>query len=249
MSTLDRQGYASRIRQIYREAPPIELVLEIGNLLVEAKRNLSSGEFTRLTDDLPFGDRTANKFMQIVKSEVLTQITNYDTTLPKAWTTVYYLSKLPLDRLQTLIAEGVVTPNLQSAEADALSVTNGARKKPQGKKHEKTPTTALRPDPIPVESEPLVARPICVQGIPSLVSAEHTRSVIATLTSALDQARVPEQIRDELTQHRTAYLKTLVKLRRPVPVTEIIGLVHLMGLTMADLGFQMLNTGGLRKRS
>jgi hypothetical protein len=72
--------------------------VEVGNLLLKAKKKLLHGEFTAMINrDLPFSDRTADCLMSIAKCPWLNPHTCAGlptARLPASWRTLYELSRL-----------------------------------------------------------------------------------------------------------------------------------------------------------
>ena len=87
-------------------------VLEIGRCLLQAKVELSHGEFTRMVrGELPFGPRTAQRLMFIANNPTLSNPT-HASLLPTSWTTLYELARLPEHVLIKALEDGTIRTDL-----------------------------------------------------------------------------------------------------------------------------------------
>jgi hypothetical protein len=107
--------WAERITAEWRRT--VEGILEVGQLLIDAKDALPHGEFqSMIRDRLPFKDSTARYLMQIARNPVLSN-REYLHALPASWSTLKDLAKLDPPQLQRMIATGVVSPNMTGVQA------------------------------------------------------------------------------------------------------------------------------------
>jgi hypothetical protein len=119
----------------------IEAVIEVGKLLMQAKRLCDHGEFLRLfyghenavTDPVPFAAETAQRLMAIAENKVLSNAAHAQH-LPQSWTTLYELTKLDDETLNAGIKSGEINPEMTRAEASALR--SDPVKKPEQPPHE-----------------------------------------------------------------------------------------------------------------
>jgi len=119
MPELNRSRLAALIRSTWQKS--LDAVLDVGRLLLEAKKRLAHGEFTAMiVEDLPFGDRAAERLMAVASNPVLSNPT-HASLLPPSWMTLYELSRLPLDTLEKAISEGSITPETERHEVARLA--------------------------------------------------------------------------------------------------------------------------------
>lgn len=105
----------------------VEAVVEVGRLLMQAKRLCEHGEFLRLfkgsvnavSDPVPFGIHTADRLMAIAAKPALADCAHAHT-LPQSWATLYELTKLDDEQIVSGIKAGEITPDMTRAEASAL---------------------------------------------------------------------------------------------------------------------------------
>jgi hypothetical protein len=108
--SLSQIDYARRIRAAWQNS--VEAIFEVGRLLTQAKAGLAHGEFeTMVASALPFGPRTAQMLMRIAADERLTN-TKHVSLLPPSWGTLYELTKLDDRKLEEVIAQRVVHPEM-----------------------------------------------------------------------------------------------------------------------------------------
>lgn len=87
-----REDYAEAIREAYHQT--VEGIFRMGDLLVEAKRELPHGAFGAMVEeDLPFSTSTARKLRRIARSDRLRNRSRVND-LPTAWGTLYELATL-----------------------------------------------------------------------------------------------------------------------------------------------------------
>jgi hypothetical protein len=112
------QEHASLITAAWNKT--LEGILETGSRLIEAKKNLDHGEFEMMIEhELPFKPSTARKLMDIARQKVLAN-RSHANVLPRAWTTLYELSKLTPQKLEEYIEAGLVNSDMERKEAGAL---------------------------------------------------------------------------------------------------------------------------------
>ena len=97
----------------------VENLVAIGQHLREAKEELDHGEFGPMLKRIKFSEGTARKYRAISAHPVISNRSNWNA-LPPSWTTLYELTKLPLDVLEARIADGTVTPELEGTAVASL---------------------------------------------------------------------------------------------------------------------------------
>jgi hypothetical protein len=113
-----RRNWAQRIRATWAKA--VRAIVETGKQLLEAKDDLSYGDFTQMIyNELPFSGSTADRLMKIAKHKVLSQ-SDHARNLPAHWTTLYELSRLPAKKVLALIEDGTISPKMERGEAATL---------------------------------------------------------------------------------------------------------------------------------
>ena len=121
----DARYYAAAINSEWRKS--IEGILEVGRLLIQAKRLCEHGEFLRLfkshdnsvSDPVPFGERSAQMLMEVASNGVLSNA-KFVSDLPQSWGTLYELTKLDDEQIIAGIKAGEITPDMTRAQASAL---------------------------------------------------------------------------------------------------------------------------------
>jgi Protein of unknown function (DUF3102) len=99
----------------------VESIIEVGRLLVRAKKDLSHGEFGRLFSDhlVPFGQGTGERLMAVANHPVLSN-SAHGPTLPPSWRTLYELTKADQSKLKAALRDGRITPDLKRRDIDEL---------------------------------------------------------------------------------------------------------------------------------
>jgi hypothetical protein len=110
--------WAARITAAWRKTR--EMIIETGQLLIEAKAALPHGEFLFMIEcDLPFGARTAQMLMKIGADERLTDA-KHVSHLPSSWGTLYELTKQPDAQFQAGLSTGEIHPEMERHEVSRL---------------------------------------------------------------------------------------------------------------------------------
>ena len=113
-----RREWVQKITTRYQES--VGAIVGVGRYLIQAKEQLTHGEFgSMVADDLPFSRRTASRFMLIAENSVLSNGT-HGSHLPTSWRTLSELAKLPEEVLKEALDAGRITPELQRKEVTAL---------------------------------------------------------------------------------------------------------------------------------
>jgi hypothetical protein len=84
------KSWATKIRAAWQN--PLATIFEVGDLLVAAKAELPSGQFEKMRNELPFGERTEERLMAIARDKRLRQAT-HGSLLPPSWRTVFELTR------------------------------------------------------------------------------------------------------------------------------------------------------------
>ena len=85
--------------------------------MIEAKTELSSGDFRILLKKLLFNGSTAKKLICIAKNALLSSHVN---SLPPCYTTLYHLSQVPERVLEDAFEDGTIHPGMSRKDAAAL---------------------------------------------------------------------------------------------------------------------------------
>jgi hypothetical protein len=138
-----RSEHARRINMAWRRSK--ESLFETGDCLEDAKRELDRDEYkAMLADDLAMDAATARKLRLIAKNRTLRSHVN---AVPGAFTALYELSQIPSERLEILIADGVIHAKLKRHEAEQLAATELGEPP-----HRPTPRVA-EPEPEPEDEQ------------------------------------------------------------------------------------------------
>jgi hypothetical protein len=114
--------FADRICATWQN--PVQSIMKVGRLLIQAKEELRHGEWTTMVEEkLPFSIRTAQKLMKIAQHPVLSKAT-HESCLPPSWSTIYalidLLPDLPDETFEVLIADGTINPNLERKDVEQI---------------------------------------------------------------------------------------------------------------------------------
>jgi len=132
LANLENTGdgyYQSKITTVWESAR--DSIFQIGRLLVKAKASLPHGTFeTMVRSELPFGERSARRFMAISNDPRLSNRT-HGSDLPNSWRTLYELTKLTDDQFKTALQDGTINPDM-----DRKDVVNRIRDRQRGERLE-----------------------------------------------------------------------------------------------------------------
>ncbi|MDP9236704.1 MAG: DUF3102 domain-containing protein [Chloroflexota bacterium] len=115
---LTRTEWAAKIARTWRQA--LQAIVETGRLLVDAKQQLSYGEWGAMVkNDLPFTPRYAQMLMAIARDPVLADA-KHASLLPPSPDSLYRLSRLPDGQLERALATGQIRPDMERRDVRAL---------------------------------------------------------------------------------------------------------------------------------
>lgn len=99
----------------------VESIISTGEQLIEAKEDLKGqkGAWGKLCDELPFGERTAQRLMEIARDPRLTDTTHV-SVLPPSWGTLYELTKLDDKTFKAAMAKGTIHPGMERKDVETL---------------------------------------------------------------------------------------------------------------------------------
>jgi hypothetical protein len=117
LAASDWRSYATKIAAAWRKTT--ESIIATGRLLNEAKAKVAHGDWLRLVEELPFGERTAEMLMAIADNPVLSD-SNHGSDLPPSWRTLYELAKLDDQVLLARIEDHTINPGMERKEVAAL---------------------------------------------------------------------------------------------------------------------------------
>jgi len=128
-NTRSWKDFADLINCAWRKGP--QAFIEAGQYLIEAKEELDRDQYTSLLKfEIAFSESTAKKLVGIARNRVLSSHVNQ---LPACYSTLYVLSQIDDEVLETAIAAGKVHPGMQRKDAVAL------RKPPQTEQRSENP--------------------------------------------------------------------------------------------------------------
>lgn len=94
-------------------------ILDVGRLLDEAKGELEHGQFEAMVEkDLPFGPRSARRFMAIRRDPRISNRT-HESVLPANWGTLYELTKLSDEEFAEGVERNIIRPDMERKELNA----------------------------------------------------------------------------------------------------------------------------------
>ena len=99
----------------------VESILDTGRLLIQAKKELEHGQFTKMIEEqLPFGERTAQRLMTIAEHPVLSNPTHV-WVLPSSWGTLYQIAaNIPEERLEELLKDGTIKADTEREKLEKI---------------------------------------------------------------------------------------------------------------------------------
>ena len=125
LSETTLQAWADRGTQLLRKT--VESVIATGQFFIEAKASVPPGQFGRIFKDhtehvarpMNITQHMAEQYMAVAENPTLSNSTRW-VELPSSYRTLYVLTRLPQEKLEMLIAGGIVRPELTRNEAEAL---------------------------------------------------------------------------------------------------------------------------------
>jgi hypothetical protein len=116
--TKDRAYFSTQIRLRWNKAR--ESILEVGGLLIEARRSLARDEYQKFIKvDLPFNYSTLQKLKVLAESDRINDPKNKDL-LPHSWNTLYEIVHLSDEAFEAGIDRGIIHPDATWKEIKAL---------------------------------------------------------------------------------------------------------------------------------
>ena len=107
--TKDRAYFSNQIRLRWNKAR--ESILEVGGLLIEARRSLARDEYQKFIKvDLPFNYSTLQKLKALAESDRINDPKNKDL-LPHSWNTLYEIVHLSDEAFKAGIDRGIIHPD------------------------------------------------------------------------------------------------------------------------------------------
>jgi hypothetical protein len=114
----NRAYFARLIRLRWNKAR--DSILEVGHLIIEARRTLPPDEYQKLRKvDLPFDYSTLQKLQRLAESERVNDPKNHDL-LPHSWNTLYEIIHLSDEAFQAGIDRGIIHPEVTWKEIKKL---------------------------------------------------------------------------------------------------------------------------------
>ncbi len=122
-----RPYYTTRITATWDRGVPN--ILDTGDLLIEAKKNLKHGEFEAMIKaGLPFDPSVARRLMIIARDH---RIRAHAHDLPPSWTTLYELTKLPDKAFLAALESRAIHPGMQRDDATLLVAQERRKARPR----------------------------------------------------------------------------------------------------------------------
>lgn len=113
------EDYVLKIQLHWQKS--LDAIIEVGHTLVEAKTRVEKGTFLRMIEEeLPFGDRTAQRLMKIVEDKRIMANATHASYLPNSWMTLYELTKLSDDRFQEGLESGQINADMSRKQVSEL---------------------------------------------------------------------------------------------------------------------------------
>jgi hypothetical protein len=186
----ERKARAKKIRAAWQKTT--ESIIETGQLLIAARDALPRGAFTTMvTNELPFGPRTAQMLMAVAEHPVLSNA-KHVSLLPPSWGTLYQLTRLPLTLVEQYVEDGTITPKLERKDVMALPGAQIGRVITSHKPKQSEEPSVTNRQNLPTRPA-LVVAPMAKQ--PSTVTADPkvTIPLIDDGTDDADEGDGPQQ--------------------------------------------------------
>ena len=104
-------------------------IIEVGRLLIKTKAEIAHGKWRTLFRDyddddrapvtFPFGQRTAEMLMEIADHSILSN-PKFVSNLPPSWGTLYEMTRMPEEELETLIENGTINADIRRSDVEAI---------------------------------------------------------------------------------------------------------------------------------
>ena len=135
-------------------ARSVEAIVATGQLLLEAKLELSHGQWLETLEVAGISPRVAQMFISVAENPALSNTSNYSHLLPAAYNTLYVLSRVePEERLIEALETGEVNPTTTLSEARAMAKAHGITKTKSPKLPKGIFTTVVADPPWQYENE------------------------------------------------------------------------------------------------
>jgi hypothetical protein len=109
--------WAARITARWQDS--VEAILDVGQMLVEAKAQVGHGSWLELVGKLPFSERTAERLMAIGLNPLMQNPTHV-SALPPSWGTLYALTRLSPEQFEGGLVAGVIRPDMRRMDVEKL---------------------------------------------------------------------------------------------------------------------------------
>jgi hypothetical protein len=202
-----RSDFAKRITIAWQKT--VQSILEVGRLLLAAKKKLPHGDFTAMVEsDLPFSIRTAECLMSIARHPRLAKANPHTcASLPSSWRALYELSRLPARQFVAALRARRIFADMTVSEASHLRATVERTPVPA------QPTPGLLSVPATVTHTVIPARAVFYRGetksIPTL--SEDVLRSLEKQRHATEEKRHANEIIDAICAVTEADLEPLVK--------------------------------------
>lgn len=147
----DRAYFARQIRLRWSKAR--ESILEVGRLIVEARKTLIPEEYSKFRKvDLPFDYSVLQKLSTLAESARINDPKNKNL-LPHSWNTLYEIMQLPDEAFEAGVKDGVINENCQWKNIKALRERFAPKEKGrQGNPAKKRKLNSGKPEPTRPEA-------------------------------------------------------------------------------------------------
>src|SRR5262249_1474948 len=139
-----RSGFAKRITVAWRKT--LKSILEVGHLLLAAKKQLRHGQFEAMIEaDLPFKLRTAECLMAIARHPRLSK-SHTCALLPTSWRALYELSRLSGKEFDAAVGEGHI--HAEMTVDDASDLVQAAEWEAEDRRRNVVTPDSVQPVPV-----------------------------------------------------------------------------------------------------
>ena len=113
------EEWTDRIGSALRKS--VDAIVEVGQLLAEAKADLPHGSWEQMlkSPELPFGVRTARRFMAIAQNQILSK-RSHGSVLPPSYRTLADLASWKDEELECALANHAIRPDTQRNVSTSL---------------------------------------------------------------------------------------------------------------------------------
>jgi hypothetical protein len=214
MPHLSRAQWAKRIRSAHTKT--VAAILKLGRTLLAAKKALPHGEFLKMIKhDLPFTPSTAQRLMAIAADPKIANAARAQL-LPRAWSTLYELTKVPEPAFERAVSAGDIHPKMTRDASRFLTL-----KVTQEPARLVSPYySSTEPDDETEQGHPRPVKPVnplnySSEALDLLEKLERLETLVASLCADVEQRGAVAPVAERRIRALARVLLSLVEQREP----------------------------------